>query len=174
MGNNRSGLKLGFLGWPLLLYSTITRKTTSASGDAEIAWLFFAPVGFVYAARELLKPSLEVKIITNTAALSKERKEDYPAVLLNYSNDPKKFSDLELVFPNDISLRNGGACRQNNQKCLEKYKEATYFLPVEKTLKEKLYASINLEEKRIEERIQFGRRLQETDQVAFLQKIGFL
>ena len=170
----KGSFALGLAGWPMLLYSTITRKPISASGDAELG-LLYGPLLLGFGVKELLIPSQKAKRITNTEALSTERTEDSAAVFLNYNDDPNKFSSLDFMFPNGIELHNRGAYRPNNQEyCLEKYNGAKHFLPVEKSFKENLYASVEQEERREEEWIQFGRRLREADQTAFLQKIGFI
>ncbi|HLC97574.1 MAG TPA: hypothetical protein VJC21_02235 [Candidatus Nanoarchaeia archaeon] len=164
------GLLMGIAGWPMLIYCSVTGKK-SASGDPELAMLF-APIGFVYAGQELVKPSGKAKKIKNKELLRKENTGENPAMWIG-GNSPDRFRSLDLLFPSGVMLRSFGADKSQNEFEDESYKNAEHFLPVEPRLRDKVYASFAKTEQIWNQWRAFGEMLQPENQTALLRSLGF-
>ena len=168
-------------GWPVLApYYLIAGRKHDHSGDAGIE-ILTAPLLFPQLVKEFVVPSGEPFLIkakksrATDGVLYAENRRDDPAVVFNPDDNPKRFSRLEIIFPNGMTLTDHGLFNYNNQKhVMEAYHHAKFFFRPEGDLSQRVY-DLNDRRQNVSCKIaEFYQQLREADQGQFLRSIGFI
>lgn len=168
-------------GWPVLApYYLIAGRKHDHSGDAGIG-ILAAPLLLPQLLKELVAPSGEPFLRkakrskpTEGVLYTDNRGED-PAVVFHHDGNPKKFTQLEIIFPNGMTLTDHGLFNYPNQPyVMGKYNEAKLFFHPERDLSKRVYDLNDREQGVNNRRAEFYQQLREADHEGFLKSVGFL
>ena len=174
-------VSLMVFGWPILLPQyLISGHKHDYSGDGGLAVLT-APFLLPHLARELVAPNEFLRRAYRAkgidGVLHEETRGDDSAILFHPDGNPKKFSRVEIIFPNGMTLTNYGLFTCPNQEyVMGEYNRAKFFLHSDKELNKRAY-DLNEREKSENNRwVEFYERLRESDSdhEGLLNSVGFL
>lgn len=180
----------------LILWDLISRLWDSISGQngqkhdhngAGAYAIFALPIMPLYLLKELVAPN-EFLIRGNRSKKTKgvlygENRGDDPAVVFCHDDNPKKFTRLEIIFPNGMTLTDHGLFNYPNQEyVMSQYNKAKFFFHPDGELSKRVY-DLNDRKQEAENRWkkqekifrQFYQQLkEETNHETFLKSVGFL
>jgi len=172
-------VSLTVLGWPVFLsWYLISGHKHDASGDGGLA-ILASPLLLPLLAKEFFAPNEFLRKAsrskTTEGVLYVENRGDDPAVVFHHDDNPKRFTQLEIIFPNGITLTDHGLFTYPNQEyVLGKYHEAKFFFHPEGDLSQRVYDLNEREQKVGNRRAEFYHQLREADHDGFLKSVGFL